>query len=224
MTAFGYCRISRTTEGDSIEVQRRQVEGYALMHGLELAEIFVDDGVSGAIPVVDRNQGRLLLSRLQSGDTIIAAKVDRMFRSALDALNCVDQFRRSGIRLCLLDLGGDVTSDGLSRFFLTMTAAFAEMERTRIKERVTAAKSHQKKKGRYLGGAVPFGYKEVRVPGQKGAGLVPDEMQQRAIARVLELHQKRMSLRAIADDLRSLGARISHSCVSRIVADSKKGT
>jgi hypothetical protein len=42
------------------------------MHGLAVGEIVVEEGLSGSIPVEDR--------------IVIAAKLDRLFRSALDAL------------------------------------------------------------------------------------------------------------------------------------------
>ena len=39
MAIYGYCRVStvrQANEGESLDVQRRQIEGYALMHGLAL--------------------------------------------------------------------------------------------------------------------------------------------------------------------------------------------
>jgi len=47
MAAFAYIRVStarQASEGASLEVQRRQVEGYCLMHGLALDEIVVEEG------------------------------------------------------------------------------------------------------------------------------------------------------------------------------------
>ena len=59
----------------------------------------------------------------------------------------------------LLDLGGDIAGNGLSKLFLTIAAAFAEAERDRIKERVSQVKADQKARNRYLGGAWPFGWR-----------------------------------------------------------------
>ena len=47
----------------------------------------------------------------------------------------------------------------LSKLFLTIAAAFAEAERDRIRERIGQVKADQKARGRFLGGAVPFGYR-----------------------------------------------------------------
>ena len=48
MATFGYCRVStarQATEGESLDVQRRQIEGYALMQGLTIDEVVVEEGV-----------------------------------------------------------------------------------------------------------------------------------------------------------------------------------
>jgi putative DNA-invertase from lambdoid prophage Rac len=74
-------------------VQRRQIEGYALMHGLMIAEVLVEEGVSGSIPVEERPIGGQLFAKLQRGDIVIAAKLDRLFRSALDALKVVESLK-----------------------------------------------------------------------------------------------------------------------------------
>src|SRR5271166_1408947 len=111
MAVYGYCRVStlkQASEGESLEVQRRQIEGYGLMHGLAVDDILVEEGVSGSIPVEERPVGGALFARLERGDIVIAAKLDRLFRSALDALKVVESLKGRGVKLHLLDLGGDI--------------------------------------------------------------------------------------------------------------------
>src|SRR5512138_2544614 len=120
MSVYGYARVSTTmqaTEGESLDVQQRQILGYASMQGWAVERIFVERGVSGSKPLAERPEGAALLAVAQSGDVIIAAKLDRVFRSALDALQMLDALREKGIRLHLIDLGGDVAGNGLSRLF-----------------------------------------------------------------------------------------------------------
>jgi putative DNA-invertase from lambdoid prophage Rac len=105
------------------------------MHALTLAGVLVEEGVSGSVPVEDRPVGGQLFARLQRVDIVIAAKLDRLFRSALDALKVVESLKTQGVKLHLLDLGGDIAGNGLSKLFLTIAAAFAEAERDRIRER-----------------------------------------------------------------------------------------
>jgi putative DNA-invertase from lambdoid prophage Rac len=107
MATFGYCRVStarQAAEGESLDVQRRQIEGYALMHGLAHADVVVEEGVSGSIPVVERPAGGALFAKLAKDDSTISPKLDRRFRSALDALQVVEDLKKRGVALHLLDL------------------------------------------------------------------------------------------------------------------------
>ena len=215
MAIYGYCRVStlkQANEGESLDVQRRQIEGYARMHGLTLADVLIEEGVSGSVPVEERPIGGQLFAKLQRGDIVIAAKLDRLFRSALDALKVVESLKGRGVKLHLLDLGGDIAGNGISKLFLTIAAAFAEAERDRIRERIGQAKADQKARGRFLGGDAPFGF-EV---GADGA-LVPIEAQQEAIREITALRAQGRSLRAIRDEMRSKGFQISHEGVARIL-------
>ena len=89
MAAFGYVRVStdrQAEEGESLGAQERTVAGYAMMHGLKLDRVFVERAVSGSRPISDRPEGAKLMAAARVGDVIITPKLDRMFRSALDAL------------------------------------------------------------------------------------------------------------------------------------------
>ena len=161
MAVYSYARVStvrQADEGKSLGAQERTIAGYAMMHGLLIRQLFVERGVSGSVPLNERLQGRALLSVLQSGDIVITSKLDRMFRSALDALAVLADFKDRGINLHMIDLGGDVTANGISKLVFTILSAVAEAERDRIRERITAVKADQKARGCYLGGKVPYGF------------------------------------------------------------------
>jgi hypothetical protein len=70
----------------TVRIQERTIGGYGMMHGMTVDRIFVERGVTGAKPIGQRPEGAKLLAMLQPGDVVIAAKLDRLFRSALDAL------------------------------------------------------------------------------------------------------------------------------------------
>ena len=186
-------------------MQRRQIEGYGLMHGLTIDGVVVEEGVSGSVPVEERPIGGQLFAKLQQGDIVIAAKLDRLFRSALDALKVVESLKGRGVKLHLLDLGGDIAGNGMSKLFLTIAAAFAEAERDRIRERVSQLKADQRARGRFLGGSVQFGYRIT----DDGA-LVPHEAEQEAIREMVAMQAQGRSLRAIAAEMQSKGHQISH--------------
>jgi hypothetical protein len=65
--------------------------------------------------------------------------------------------KRGGIRLHMIDLGGDVTGNGVSKLVFTILAAVAEAERDHTRERIPEVKADQRKGGRFLSGIAPFG-------------------------------------------------------------------
>jgi putative DNA-invertase from lambdoid prophage Rac len=215
MAIYGYCRVStvrQATEGESLDVQQRQIQGYAHMHGLALDDVVVEEGVSGSVPVAERPAAGPMFAKLAKGDVVIAPKLDRLFRSALDALRVVEELKARGVKLHLLDLGGDIAGNGLSKLFLTIAAAFAEAERDRIRERIGQVKADQKARGRYLGGIVPFGFRRG-----KDGELVPHEAEQEAIREMAALRAEGEALRAIATAMAARGHRISHEGVAGVL-------
>ncbi len=215
MTTYGYSRVStmrQADEGESLEVQQRMITGYALMHGLELDRLFVERGISGSTPLSERQLGAELLALVQPGDVIITAKLDRMFRSALDALDVLAKLKARGVSLHMIDLNGDVTGNGISKLVFTILSAVAEAERDRIRERISQVKADQKSRGRYLGGKAPFGFR----PTKEGA-LEAVDGEQSAIHQVHEMRSSGRSMRAIQTALEATGSRLSLAAIHRIV-------
>lgn len=212
---YGYARVStarQAGEGESLDVQQRQITGYALMHGLGTPQMLVERGVSGATPLQDRPAGKALLVALKPGDIIITPKLDRMFRSALDALDVLARLKAQGVALHMLDLGGDVTGNGISKLVFTILSAVAEAERDRIRERVSQVKADQKARGRYLGGFVPFGY----LIGDNGE-LVSAPEKQAAIAKAKAMRNDGTTLEAIRTALRAEGHAISMGALHKLL-------
>lgn len=216
MAVYGYARVStgRQVEvGQSLAVQKRQIEGQAMTLGLQVTEIFVEEGVSGATPFGMRPEGERLLWAVQPGDVVITPKLDRMFRSSVDALNVLHQFQALGTSLHMIDMGGDVTGNGISKLVFTILSAVAEAERDRIRERIADVKRDQKRRGRYLGGRrPPFGY---RVNELGILEEVPEEIA--AIALMKQMSSEGHSLREIAVSLNSEGHAISHATVGNVL-------
>jgi DNA invertase Pin-like site-specific DNA recombinase len=212
---YGYARVStarQADEGESLDVQQRQLEGYALMQGLIITTIFVERGVSGSKPLADRPEGAKLLAALKFDDVVITPKLDRMFRSALDALDVLGRLQKRGVSLHMIDLGGDVTGNGISKLVFTILSAVAEAERDRIRERISAVKADQRARNRYLGGIAPFGWRV----GDDGA-LAEIPAQQAAISKMRSLRQRGASLRQIAAAMRDAGYAISHEGVAGVL-------
>ncbi len=221
MAVYGYVRVStdrQADEGDSLEVQRRQLAGWALMQGEEISEIMEDRGVSGSVPLQDRPEGARLLKHLRAGDTLVAPKLDRLFRSALDALQTIEAMRSKKVKVWLLDLG-DVTGNGMAKAFMTMAAAFAELERDRIRERVNDSKRNQREQGRYLGGHVPFGFavRAETINGRTEKVLTLVEVEQNIIAEARRLRGEGVRFREMQSLIEEQhGRRIALATLSRI--------
>jgi DNA invertase Pin-like site-specific DNA recombinase len=185
----------------------------------QLAHVYVDAGVSGSTPIGKRPEGDRLLRSLRPGDIVVAAKMDRCFRSALDALQTIADFRRRKISLWLLDLGGDCSGNGIAELMMTILAAIAQFERGLISERIKDAKRVLRRGNRHQGGARQFGYQlgELSDNGTSRP-LIPDPAEQAAIADIVVMRSIGHSLMAIRDVLRGRGFQISHQTVRNVVA------
>jgi DNA invertase Pin-like site-specific DNA recombinase len=166
MTVFGYVRVStlqQATEGESLETQKRQVLGYAESRGLKLncEDVFIEKGVSGGAEFKTRPQGAMLLEALKDGDTVIFPKLDRGFRNTRDALNTLHDLKEKKVSVHSIDLGGDVTGNGVGAIIFTIFSAFATFEKDRIATRIKEVKQRRKDEGFYIGGRRGFGFDVV---------------------------------------------------------------
>jgi len=182
-TAVGYIRVSteeQAGEGVSLEAQRAAVGAYCAMRGLTLAGIVSDPAVSAGKPLAKREGGRRVLAMVESGSVgaVVAWKLDRLFRDAADCLSVTGGWDRSGVALHLVDMGGQAidTSTAMGRFFLTVMAGCAEMERNLVRERTCAALAHKRSKGERIG-QLPYGFRL----GADGRTLEPHPEEQGAI-------------------------------------------
>jgi putative DNA-invertase from lambdoid prophage Rac len=219
MAVYGYVRVSTAAQadsGESLGAQQRTLEGYAMMLNVKLDQVFVERGVSGSKPLLVRREGKRLVATLKPGDVVITAKLDRMFRSARDALDVLDRLKRQNVSLHMIDLGGNVTGNGISKLVFTILSAVAEAERDRIRERIAEVKADQRQRNRYLGGDKPFGF-DV-----KDGELVPIAHEQAAIRRMVKLRAKGESLRAIAAEMKRAGFDLSHYGVDKIIKAARK--
>jgi DNA invertase Pin-like site-specific DNA recombinase len=151
--AVAYVRVSskrQAEEGVSIDVQIERIKSYASFKELELSDddIFIDDGVSAATHLWSRPEGSLMhrLIYEEQVPNLICLKMDRLFRDVQDCLSTVDELGRIEVNLHLLEFSGQAldTSSAIGRFFLTMVAALAEMERGQISERTKLAMNYLK--------------------------------------------------------------------------------
>lgn len=201
MAAICYARVStldQAREGVSLDAQEERLRAYCAMQHLEVARVIRDEGVSASKLLRNRPGGELLLAALCACEVqdVVALKLDRLFRNALDALQQIEAWDRAGVTLHLLDMGGASLNTGtaMGRMFLTMTAAFAELERNLISERTRLALELKRSK-REAYSQTPFGFERV------DDSLVINDSEQRILAQMREWRAGGTSLRAIAREL-----------------------
>ena len=216
-TYYGYIRVStlqQANDGDSLETQLKQITSYASLKGCDipLENFITERGVSGSVEFEKRPEGLKLFEKLETGDVLIFSKLDRAFRNTRNALNTLHDLKLRGISVHFIDLGGDVTNDGIGSVIFTILSAFATFERERIATRIREVKQVQKADGKFLGGFTRFGYKVIE------DRLEKDSDQQKIIKEMKDMNRRGMSLRRISKWLnKTYGVTMSHSTVSTFV-------
>jgi DNA invertase Pin-like site-specific DNA recombinase len=203
MKAIGYVRVStedQAREGVSLDNQKAKIRAYAELKDLELVGIVEDAGISAKNLNRPGAQTVLEMARKKEVGAVIVYKLDRMFRSTVDALETTRRFDKWGVAFHSIQETLD-TQSAMGRFFFTLTAALAEMERGIIGERTKAALTHKRANGEKTGGDVPFGYRLS----ENEKTLVEDPHEQEAIRLIKRLNRKGYSLRAICGELEHEG-------------------
>ena len=198
MTAIGYVRVStedQAKEGVSLDNQKSKIEAYCQLKDLELSEIVEDAGISAKNLKRPGVQKVLNLARKKQVDAIVVYKLDRIFRSTVDALETTKMFDKWEVSFHSIEETLD-TQSAMGRFFFTLTAALAEMERRIIGERTKAALLHKRSRNEKTGGDVPFGH-DLAPEGR----LVKNETEQKVIRLIRSLNRDGYSLRKICREL-----------------------
>ena len=217
---FIYGRVSTTKQadnGDSIDEQVDTLFDYCVdNYNVDPFGIFIDAGVSGSIGLLSRPEGSELLKAVQSGDLIIATRLDRLFRSVIDGLTSMNTLNDLGIKVRCMDLGIIDTTTAIGRLQFTNALAVAEYELMKSKERTASVKQFQRKSGAFCGGSVPIGKQVVEVNGKRA--VVDSEEDLEMIAIILELKKNKLSSREIASYMNEKhNFPISYRSVLRII-------
>ena len=196
-----YIRVStldQAEHGVSLDAQEQRLSAYAVACGLSVVAVIREEAISGTVPLAERPEGRKLVELVTTGKAshVVALKLDRLFRSAVDALQTTADWDRKGVSLHLVDMGGQSLNTGsaMGRMMLTMMAGFAQFERDLTAERTKAALLH-KRNANTVYSPVPFG--KVR----EGGALRDDDAEQSILARIRAMRKEGLPLRGIADRL-----------------------
>ena len=148
-------------EFNSLDAQREACSAYILSQRhegwREHAEPYDDGGLSGG--TMERPGLQRLLADIEAGliDVVVVYKVDRLTRSLPDFAKIVEIFDSHDVSFVSVTQAFNTTSS-MGRLTLNVLLSFAQFEREVTAERIRDKVAASKKKGMWMGGAVPLGY------------------------------------------------------------------
>jgi len=145
-----YARVSTIGNGQSPQMQLRELREYCKRRGWRIVTEHVDKGISGAKdrrPELDKLMADAHKRRF---DAIVVWKFDRFARSVSHLLRALETFNSLGIAFVSLSESID-TSTPAGKMVFTVLGAVAELERSLIGERVKAGLRNARANGTRLG-------------------------------------------------------------------------
>ena len=131
-------------------------------------------------------------------DIIVVYKVDRLTRSLRDFAKLVEDFDEHGVSFISITQSFSTTTS-MGRLTLNMLLSFAQFEREVTGERIRDKIAASKRKGIWVGGVVPLGYRVVE------RKLLVDEEEAKLVRFVFDRYLALGSLGALLEDLRLKG-------------------
>lgn len=200
-----YCRKSvekgLDMEFNTLDAQREAGEAYVASQKANgwvcLPEHYDDGGFSGGN--LNRPALKKLLADCEAGkvDVIVVYKIDRLSRSLCDFADLSRSFEKWNV--AFVSVTQEInTQTSAGRMMLNILMTFAQFEREMIATRVKDKMAATRKKGKWVGGQIPFGYKvenKKLLVEPKNAAVV-----QRIFKRYLEIQSPTTIIRELAAD------------------------
>ena len=198
-----YTRVSTDAgleqDFNSLDAQRESAEAYIKSQAHEgwrlVRERFDDGGYSGGS--MERPALQSLLDRIRERriEVVVVYKVDRLTRSLADFAKLVETFDAHGVAFVSVTQSFNTTTS-MGRLTLNVLLSFAQFEREVTAERIRDKIAASKKKGLWMGGVLPLGY---RVEDRK---LHVVEEEAATVRLIFALYLELGSVRALQRELR----------------------
>jgi DNA invertase Pin-like site-specific DNA recombinase len=200
-----YLRVStdrQAEEGLGLEVQEQAIRSWAKSEGHRVSLWCRDEGVSGSNGLEDRLALPEALEALRDrrAGGLVVYRLDRLARDLMIQEQLLAEIRRMDAKVFSTSKGEDAylvddPDDPSRRFIRQVLGAVSEYERAMISLRLRSGRRRKAAKGGFAYGSPPMGFRA------EGRELVPDDGEQAAVARIVELRAEGRSLREIADRL-----------------------
>ena len=188
----------------SLDAQREACEAYIKSQAHEgwslVPTAFDDGGLSGASLNRPALQTLLDAVRARKIDIIVVYKVDRLTRSLANFAKLVELFDQHDVSFVSVNQSFNTTSS-MGRLTLNVLLSFAQFERGMIGERFQDKIAASKRKGIWVGGPVPLGYRSVN----KKLEVLPDEAE--LVRRIFDDYLRLGSISVLASVLNAEGLR-----------------
>lgn len=156
-----YARVSTDDQADrkTIEGQLEFLRNWARLYEFPIAGEYIDDGISGTIPLHDRPDGARLLQDAKAGGfgAVVVYRVDRLARSLRVLMDAHDELEEATVAIKSATEPFD-SSTPLGKFLFQLLGSMAELDRATIIERMNLGRDRVTRDGRWLNGPIPLGY------------------------------------------------------------------
>lgn len=189
---------------NSLDAQREACAAYILSQAHEgwepVTELYDDGGWSGGN--MDRPALQQLMADVTAGkvDVIVVYKVDRLTRSLADFARIVEALDQASASFVSVTQAFNTTTS-MGRLTLNVLLSFAQFEREVTSERIRDKVAASKKKGMWMGGPVPLGYRLVE------RRLVVDELEAERVRHIFTRYLELRSMGALAEELAAADVR-----------------
>ena len=191
-------------EFNSLDTQREACEAYIKSQKHEgweaLPDRYDDGGYSGGTlerPALDE---LLTHIRQKKIGVVVVYKIDRLTRSLFDFSKIVEIFDAGGVSFVSVTQQFNTTTS-MGRLTLNVLLSFAQFEREVTGERIRDKIAASKKKGMWMGGYVPLGYRAEK------RTLIIEESEAETVRRIYDLYLRLQSIKAVRAEASQLGFR-----------------
>lgn len=149
-------------EFNSLHAQREACEAFIASQRSEgwvlVRDQYDDGGISGG--TLERPGLKRLMADIEDGlvDVVVVYKIDRLSRSLADFAKLVEVFDRNGVTFVSVTQSFNTTTS-MGRLTLNILLSFAQFEREVTAERIRDKVAASRKKGMWMGGMPPYGYR-----------------------------------------------------------------
>lgn len=154
-------------------------------------KIYTDKGYSGKN--IDRPAFQKMMQDIEAGmiRRVIVYRLDRISRSVLDFANVIDLFQKYQVDFVSTMEKFD-TGTPIGKAMLMIVMIFAQLERETIQQRVIDAYSARSKRGFYMGGRVPYGFrlKDTVIDGIRTRMYEPIESEAAIVRKIFSLYSE----------------------------------